>query len=406
MNSTAGTRTARGLGARPSKAERRKRIAFLATTAISLNQLMRGQLEFLHSQGVKIDIYSGGPDGEIRALKARKIGRVSYVPFRRRPNPFWDFVSLIWLMAHFTVRRYDAVISSTPKALLIGPLAAFLTRQPWRIAWVRGRVYENFRGWKRRFYIALDRLTFRLSHEVLFVSPSLISAYAADALIPAGKGTLVGHGSSNGVDLDRFRPLPDKDRTDLRTQLGLSSRDFVIVVVGRLREDKGTKDVLELWRRLQDVENLRILLVGRIEEPALRKTLLKDQQNRLRWFAPTDNVERFFQVADLHLFLSHREGFGNAAIEAAAVGVPTFGFDVVGLRDSIFDDVTGKLFRLGDLDSIEHAVRSAMNDRDALARKYPHAREIVASRFAQQEVWQNYAHVLLGRERAAQTPAA
>jgi glycosyltransferase involved in cell wall biosynthesis len=169
----------------------------------------------------------------------------------------------------------------------------------------------------------------------------------------------------------------------------------VIVVVGRLREDKGTKDVVELFRRLADVDSLRILMVGPIEDPSLRKPLLKEGQSRLRWFAPTDEVERFFQVADLHLFLSHREGFGNAAIEAAAVGVPTLGFDVVGLRDSILDGVTGQLFKTGDLDSIERAIRAVANDREALAKSYPRARESVASRFAQQMVWQNYARVLL-----------
>jgi glycosyltransferase involved in cell wall biosynthesis len=374
---------------------RPRRIAFINTTAISLNQLMRGQLEFLRSRGAEIDLYSGGPEEELRALRKRQIGPVRYVPFRRDPNPFWDLLSLAWLVANLSIRRYDTVISSTPKALLVGSLAAFLTGQPRRIAWVRGRAYENFQGRKRQLYLALDRITFRVSHKVLFVAPSLISAYAADGLNLGDKGMLVGHGSSNGVDLDRFKPLSAEDRSKLRAELGLSPSDFVIVVVGRLRGDKGTNDVLELWRRLRDLKDLRILLVGRIEEAALRKTLRRGHDSQLRWFAPNDHVERFFQVADLHLFLSHREGFGNAAIEAAAVGVPTFGFDVVGLRDSIVDGGTGQLFPLGDVDSIERTIRAAMRDRDSLAGKYPRAREIVASRFAQQRVWNDYARILL-----------
>ncbi len=71
----------------------RKRVAFVSTTATSLNQTMRGQLEFLRSRGVELDLYCGGPPEALRALRAKKVGRVRYVPFRRAPNFLWDVVS-------------------------------------------------------------------------------------------------------------------------------------------------------------------------------------------------------------------------------------------------------------------------------------------------------------------------
>ena len=361
---------------------------------------MRGQLEFLRSQGMEIDLYCGGPDDELQTLKQRRIGRVHHVPFQRQPNPLWDLICLVWLTILLGLHRYDAVVYSTPKALLLGSLSAFITAQPRRIAWVRGRGYENFRGRKRRLYEAFDRLTFMLSHNVLFVSPSLKAAYAADGLDAGPKAQVVGHGSSNGVDLERFRPLPPKARSGLRSELGLSREAFVIAVVGRVRPDKGAAEVFELARRMRDLPALRFLMVGRIEDEAIREQLLRQDKDRLRWFAPTFDVERFFQAADLHLFLSHREGFGNVAIEAAATGVPTFGFNVPGLRDSIVDGATGRLFEFGDLDSVESAIRVAAADREKLRRDYAHAREVVAERFSQPRVWQNHADIFLDKGAA------
>lgn len=374
---------------------RSKRIAIVVTSAVSLNVLMRGQLEFLRSQGAEIDLYSGGPDDELLTLRRRSVGRVRQVAFRRQPHPFWDFICLVWLTVHFSIRRYDAVVYSTPKAMFLGSLAAFLTGQPHRIAMVRGRGYENFHGRKRRIYILMDRITFRVSHQVLFISRSLMVAYESDGVQLGSKGQLLGYGSSNGVDLDRFRSLSEPDRCSLRSQLGLSPDDFLIVVVGRITYHKGAREVLELARRLRDFRKLRFFMVGRIEDDALRQELKTADREQVRWFAPPSDVEKFFQAADLHLFLSHREGFGNVAIEAAAVGVPTFGFDVVGLRDSVIHGITGRLFPFADLDTIAAAIRAAVDDPRHLTREYLRARAAVADRFSQRRVWQAYAEVFL-----------
>lgn len=373
-----------------------KRLAFVSTSAISLNQLMRGQLEFLHSKGAELDIYSGPPDDEIQRLKDRRVGHVYRVPFRRQPHLLWDAICLVWLTALFLFRRYDAVIYSTPKAMLLGSIASFITAQRCRIAWVRGRGYENFHGRKRQIYIALDRITFRLSHKVLFVSPSLRAAYLEDGIDVAQKLLESGFGSSNGVDLDRFRPLSAKERSDERARLRLAANDFVIIVAGRIRKDKGAKEVLELSRRLSGVPNVRILMVGHLEEPDLATDIAKD--DRIQLFPPCPDIERFFQVADLHLFLSHREGFGNVAIEAAAVGVPTFGFDVVGVRDSVIRGATGELFPFRDITAVEAGVRTAIADPKQFKGRFSGARDAVAERFSQSTIWNTYAAIFLNGE--------
>jgi len=277
--------------------------------------------------------------------------------------------------------------------MLLGSIAAFLTGQRRRIAWVRGRGYENFEGQKRGVYIALDRITFRLSHSILFVSPSLRAAYREDGIDVGDKYVESGFGSSNGVDLNRFRPLSTEERSAARSRLGLGPGDFVILVAGRIREDKGARQILELSRRLADVPGLRILMVGHIEEPGLDRRLAK--ADRVQWFPPCPDIERFFQVADLHLFLSHREGFGNVAIEAAAVGVPTFGFDVVGVRDSVIRGATGELFPYRDVDSVEAAVREAIANPKRFRSRFSNTREAVAERFAQSRMWNRYADIFL-----------
>lgn len=372
------------------------RLAFINTDALSFNNLMRGQLEYLHSLGVELDLYCGGPKAEQDALVDRGIGTVRNVPFRRPPHPFWDLVSLIALTAMLSRRRYDAVIYSTPKALLLGALAALVTGQKRRIAWFRGRAYENMRGGKRKAYIAFDRLTLACSHQALFVSESLREEYRRDGLDPGSKGSVVGFGSSNGVDVERFRPLnAPAARTEARAAAGLSAEDFVILVVGRIAPDKGIAQVIALARRLSDLSQVRFVFVGGIEDPALGKQVSRSQDSRIRWHPPTRDAETFYQLADLHLLLSSREGLPNVALEAAATGVPTFAWDVVGVRDAVSHGVTGTLFPFADLDALESAVRAAAKDPAKLRSRFAGARPFVAERFPQNGVWRAYADIFL-----------
>jgi glycosyltransferase involved in cell wall biosynthesis len=376
------------------------RLAFINTDALSFNNLMRGQLEYLHSLGAELDLYCGGPKTEQDALIARGIGTVRNVPFRRPPHPLWDLISLIALTAMLGRRRYDAVIYSTPKALLLGALAALLTRQKRRIAWFRGRAYENMHGGKRKAFVAFDRLTIACSHQVLFVSPSLREAYRSDGLDPGGKGSVVGFGSSNGVDVERFRPLESPAaRAKARAAVGLSAEDFVILVVGRIAPDKGIAQVLELARRLSDVGGVRFLFVGGIEDARLGDEVVRPKDRRVRWHPPTREAQTFYQLADLNLLLSSREGLPNVALEAAATGVPTFAWDVVGVRDAVADGVTGRLFPFGDLDALETAVRAAAHEPASLRAQFADARQFVAKRFPQDGVWRSYADIFLGRAR-------
>src|SRR5690606_15289928 len=78
--------------------------------------------------------------------------------------------------------------------------------------------------------------------------------------------------------------------------------------------------------------------------------------------------------------------------EAAASGVPTFAFNVVGVRDSVTAGGTGLLFQRDDgVKQIAREISAALADRDAFGRRFSGARQIVAERYGQQSVWDRYA---------------
>lgn len=89
------------------------------------------------------------------------------------------------------------------------------------------------------------------------------------------------------------------------------------------------------------------------------------------------------------MFLTHREGFGNVAIEAASCGIPTFAYDVVGVQDSVKEGVSGKRFPVGEYDKIAADIDDASTD-PLFSQKYPEARVWAVKNFEQKTVWRNY----------------
>ena len=113
--------------------------------------------------------------------------------------------------------RPDLVEFSTPKAGLLGTLAARLRGVPRRVYMLRGLKLERSRGFKRRILLATERMACASAHVVLCNSASLRAEALALRLASPEKLLVLGEGSSIGVDVERFSPGP----SDVRDKIGI-----------------------------------------------------------------------------------------------------------------------------------------------------------------------------------------
>jgi len=360
-----------------------KKVCMVMTDAISFNVLCRGQLEFLvENYDVELTLVSGGDDSQHEILDSRAVGRSVRIPFRRKPDLGSDLTNLLRLFWFFLFNRFDVVVYSTPKAMLLASIASFLTVQRRRVCLIRGRAYEGYEGSKRRIFLLLDALAIRMSSSVLAISKSLKNAYIADGFL-ADTIDVLGLGSSNGVNLEKFHPVQIKNRDCSKFRVG---------IVGRVCADKGVLELDEVIRGIKKHRpDVKFTVVGRIEDESGERFARAWIHDGLVDYVENERkIEEVFQGLDLHLFLSHREGFGNVALEAAACGVPTFGFDVVGVRDSVNDNISGRLFDLGDTLGVIEAIAAAVDDPGSFRNQFKGCREWVIENFDQKVVWRRY----------------
>jgi glycosyltransferase involved in cell wall biosynthesis len=324
--------------------------------------VLGGRLRALREAGFQVTVVSN--PGELLDKTAVREGVKSIaIPIRRGIAPLADVWSLVWLWRLLRRIKPDIVEFSTPKAGLLGTLASRICGVPVRVYMLRGLKLETSTGLKRRILLASERLACASAHIVLCNSDSLRAKALVLGVAQAAKLKLLGEGSSNGVDMERFSPGP----SSVRERLGLGSEAYVVGFVGRLTRDKGLPELIEAFEAILKAEpKTHLLLVGWFDasEDALDSSMRRriEDHPRIHCTGFVDSTAPYYRAMDLMVLPTWREGFPNVVLEAAATGIPVITTVSTGACDSVVPEVTGLLIPPGYPEAIYEAVLKLLRD--------------------------------------------
>lgn len=347
-------------------ADGRPRVLYLLTDELS-SVLVGGQLGFLVDEGFEVTVACRWADREQPKRGAWDAGvAVEFLPFEREIAPLADLRAL-WATWRLIRRLRPVVVhASTPKAGLLGMLAAWSARVPVRVLLVRGYRFETTSGRRRWLLARLDRVAARLANHVVFNSASLRSVAERAGVVPAGVGEVIGHGSGNGVDTHRFAAarLPDAGRA--RAELGVPPGARVVGFVGRLTADKGVADLVDATLELRGSRpDVHLVLVGSSEPGDPLDTETQATIGSAAWITALpwlDDPTVVYGATDVLAFPSYREGLPNVALEAQACGVPVVGYAATGTVDAVRSGETGVLVEVGDTDALARELGALIDD--------------------------------------------
>jgi glycosyltransferase involved in cell wall biosynthesis len=261
-------------------------------------------------------------------------------------------------------------------------MAAMLCGVPTRVYFLRGLRLETSTGLKRRILLAAERLASACSHVVLCNSDSLRNQALALRVAPEAKLRLLGGGSSNGVDVERFSPGPGI----LRARLGLPPDAPVVGFVGRLTRDKGLPELVEAFDAILAARpQAHLLLVGWFDasEDALDRGLRSRIKNHphIHMTGFVADTAPYYRAMDVMVLPTWREGFPNVVLEAAASGIPVVTTLCTGSRDSVVPEVTGLLIPPGYPVAIFEAVLQLLRNPERRSRMGEAARAWVLENY-------------------------
>lgn len=362
-----------------------------------MNLILKGQMKFLQQHydvtGITAD------DGfHFERIAPREGIQMRIVPFKRDISLWRDIYCLFLLIGAMLQARPKLVHTQTPKAGLLGMLAAWICGVPVRIHSVTGVPLGQMEpGIKSKILRAMELITFRTATHIIPNSKGVLDMLKENAYL-SGSGAkklhFLGHGSTNGVQLDRF-VYSAEQREEMRKTWGIEDHEFVLGFVGRLAKDKGSVELLQAFKNLKNKHpQLKLICVGLFDkdygelgaafEEEIRSTpgvILAGRQ---------PEVVPFYQLMDMLVHPSYREGLPNALLEAAAMGLPIVSTQISGCNEVVEDGVTGDLVAPKDAMALENAIELLWMNHDRRNQMKLAARKRVETYFDQRVVWENW----------------
>ena len=190
-----------------------------------------------------------------------------------------------------------------------------------------------------------------------------------------------------GVDTEMFTPFSgdNTQRKLIRERYSVPEGGKLLLAVGRLAARKGYASLLRSFSKVnRKIPGVRLVIVGRGH---LKKRLEKLSRKlgigeyvTIESSLPFDELAFLFRVSDLVVYPSYYEGQGLIPLEAMASGTPVVTVDHGPLPEMV-DDSVGKLFTMGDNDSMSSAIIEEIENIEDLLNKGILGRERVLEKY-------------------------
>ena len=374
-----------------------KKLIRITTVPLSLKVLLKGQLRFMASNG--FDVKGVSSEGEeLREVHENEGIAVETITMSRKITPFQDLKSL-WEMWNFLRKEKPQIVHThTPKAGIIGMLAARLAGVPHRLHTVAGLPLMEATGVKRKILNFVEKLTYSSATRVYPNSKGLYDFILQNNFTQSNKLKIIANGSSNGIDTTFFSPdqVTELERVTLREKLNIQPDNFVFVFVGRIVSDKGINELIKAFSELQAAENnepagIKLLLVGGLEndlDPLNPETLVEINQNKdIISVGFQQDVRSFFAIADALIFPSYREGFPNVVMQAGAMGLPSIVSDINGCNEIIIEGENGLIIPSKNVEKLKEKMLTLAKDKNLYTKLKGNSRRMIENRYEQSVVW-------------------
>ncbi|MDK7674209.1 glycosyltransferase family 4 protein [Weeksella virosa] len=365
----------------------------ITTVPQSLRGLLKGQLKFMSENGFEV-IGVSSPGEALNDVERNEGVKTVGIEMTRSITPIQDLKALIQLIQLFRKEKPHIVHTHTPKAGLLGMMAAKIAGVPHRLHTVAGMPLTVATGSKRHLLNQMEKLTYACATKVYPNSFGLEKIILDEKFTSPTKLKVIGNGSSNGIDTSEFDPkkVSEETKKEIRKNLGIKEEDFVFLFVGRVVKDKGINELVQAFINLErNNTNCHLVIVGSYEndlDPVLPETEKQiNNHPKIHAVGYKSNVIDYFAMADVLTFPSYREGFPNVVMQAAAMQLNCIVSDINGCNEIITNSQNGWIVPVKDIEILANRMQWCVDNPIESKAMGMKNREIMLSDYERSFVW-------------------
>ena len=289
---------------------------------------------------------------EKNGLQLEYPDKVFNLPFERNPWHKNNRVAYRHLKQIIDDGHYAVVHCNTPVGGVLGRLAAREARKKGTKVFYTAHGFHFYKGaplgnWL--FYYPIEKwmghftdILITITHEDFDIAMRNFSCKVAYI-----------HGV--GADASRFYPLPEAQRRALRTELGYSEDEKLILCTGELLPNKNQITAIRAMSGIiATVPTAKLLLAGNGPMlPKLQEEVARlDLESHVQFLGYRIDIEKFVNISDVVISCSFREGLPMNIVEAMLCQKPVIASYNRGHRELVRDGKNGFLFSPDDSNAL------------------------------------------------------
>ncbi|MBK8946930.1 MAG: glycosyltransferase family 4 protein [Ignavibacteriae bacterium] len=369
----------------------KKKIIRITTVSMSLRWLLKGQLNFIRQYYDVIAISSSGADLDFVEKQGIK---TKTIEMTRTITPLKDVIAIMKMYILLKEEKPYIVHTHTPKAGMIGIVAACFARVPHKLHTVAGLPLMESSGFKRKVLEFVEKIIYRFADKVYPNSFGLRDFILQNNLCKQEKLKVIANGSSNGIDTEFFSRTEEvlQKALAIRNEYQLNDIDINLCFIGRIVKDKGINELLEAFEEISKLnKKVKLFLVGAFEDELdsineKSKHIIKNNSTVIH-VGFKDDVRPFLALSDIFVFPSYREGFPNVVMQAGAMSVPCVVTNINGCNEIIKNEENGLIVVPKNVTQLKEAILRLIEEKDFREKLADNSRKMIVDRYEQKYVW-------------------
>ena len=352
------------------------KVLLTATVQSHICQFHKPLVEVLHKHGCQVHVAAKDNLAEKNGLTLDFADKVYNIPFSRSPKSPDNMTAYKQLKKIIDEGNYDIIHCNTPMGGIVTRLAARKARKNGTKVYYTAHGFHFYKGASKKNWLVF----YPIEKHFAKYTDKLITINREDFKLAEEKfKTDVRYIHGVGVDEKRYYPVGEEEKQKIRSELGFTPTQKILLCVGELLPNKSQKTAVRVVKMLKkDYPDCVLLLAGNGPERENLKNEIKEcgVEENVKMLGYCTCLEKYQRIADLSVSCSRREGLPLNIVEAMLTENPVVASFNRGHCELIEDGKSGYIVPFDDASAMYKSALDILSNADKSRNMGKYGREI------------------------------